>query len=52
MTVFVEWKFAMPFRNAEDSKLQWPQYRVNHNIVVTNRFLFKIGEKESQLCTF
>ena len=42
----------MPFTSTKDSKLLWLQFRVNHHIVVTNKFLFKIGKTESQLCTF
>ena len=42
----------MPFMSTKDSKLQWLQFRVNHHIVVANKFLFKIGRTESQLCTF
>ena len=50
----IQWKriFTMPFRSKKDSKLQWLQFRVNHHIVVTNKFLFKIGKTESQLCAF
>ena len=50
----IQWKriFAMPFMSTKDSKLQWLQFRVNHHIVVTNKFLFKIGKTESQLCAF
>ena len=42
----------MPFRSTKDSKLQWLQFRINHHILVTNKFLLKIGKTEGQLCTF
>ena len=50
----LEWKniYRLPFYCTQNSKLQWFQYRINHHIVVTNKFLFKIGKSDSQMCTF
>ena len=50
----LEWKqiYRLPFYCTQNSKLQWFQYRLNHHIVVTNKFLFKIGKSDSQMCTF
>lgn len=39
--------FLLPIYSA---KLQWLQYRINHNILTTNSIMFKIGKVESKLC--
>ena len=49
-----QWKsiFHLPFINTKSTKLQWLQFRINHHILTTNTFLFKIGLKDSKLCSF
>ena len=50
----LEWKTIMqlPFINTRSAKLQWLQFRINHHILTTNTFLFKIGLKDNNLCSF
>ena len=49
-----QWKaiFQLPFSTTSDSKLLWFQYRINHHILTTNSYMFKIGIIDSKLCTF
>ena len=49
-----EWThiFSLPFNISNNPKFQWLQFRINHNILTTNTFLFKIGLSDSPLCTF
>ena len=42
----------IPFKTTKNTKLKWFQYRVNHRILCTNKFLNKIGNAENGLCTF
>ena len=42
----------MPFIVTNNTKLQWLQYRINHRILATNSFLFKIKVVENPYCTF
>ena len=42
----------MPFIVTNNTKLQWLQYRINHRILTTNNFLFKIKITGNPLCTF
>ena len=44
--------FRMPFVVTNNTKLQWLQYRINHRILATNNFLFKIKITDSPLCVF
>ena len=41
-----------PFKVTLDSKLRWLQYRINHGILVTNSWLFKVGISESNTCVY
>lgn len=49
-----QWKaiFYLPFLTTLDSKLLWFQYRVNHHILTTNSYMYKLGRVDSKLCTF
>ena len=44
--------YILPFRVTKDPKLQWLQYRINHYILTTNKYLHKIGLTESSQCSF
>lgn len=44
--------FRLPFTITSDSKFQWLQYRINHFILTTNNFMYKIGNIDTNLCTF
>ena len=48
-----EWKFifTLPFQVCKDSKLQWTQVRINHYILTTNTFMYKIGMINYTVCT-
>ena len=50
----LQWRdfFKMPFIVTNNTKLQWLQYRINHRILATNSFLFKIKVVENPYCTF
>ena len=50
----LEWReiFKLPFAVTNNTKLQWLQFRVNHRILATNKFLCKINVINSQLCNF
>ena len=41
--------YQLPFINIKSSKLQWLQYRINHHILTTNSFLFKISKNDTNL---
>lgn len=49
-----DWKkiYILPFITTNNSKLQWLQYRINHNILVTNQILNKIKIIDNSKCTF
>lgn len=49
-----DWKhiYEMPFFVTKCSKLQWFQYRINHKILATNSYLFKINIINSPICVF
>ena len=49
-----EWKiiYCRPFLITHDTKLHWFQYRINHMILTTNKFAFKIGICANSACTF
>ena len=38
------------FKVTKSSKLQWLQYRINHYILTTNKYLYKIGIIDSPIC--
>ena len=38
-------------RKVTDVKLRWFQYRIVHRIISTNTYLYKIGIKQSSLCS-
>jgi len=40
------------FLTEKDNKLLWLQFRINHNILPTKKFLFKIGISSNKYCTF
>ena len=42
----------MPFKILKDSKMQWFQSRINHYILATNTFLYKINVTGNSNCTF
>lgn len=44
--------YMLPFVVTKNTKLQWLQFRVNHNILVTNHILGKIKILDSQTCSF
>ena len=50
----LQWKaiFHLPFISTKSTKLQWLQYRINHHILTTNVFMFKVGMKDSKMCNF
>ena len=39
-------------RTTRDSKLIWLQYRINHNILSTNRSVSKFNNEQNHLCQF
>ena len=49
-----QWKniYKNNFSNIKNTKFQWFQYRINQNILATNKYLFKIKILDSPLCTF
>lgn len=49
-----DWRsiYEMPFAVTKCSKLQWFQYRINHKILATNNYLFKINIINSPICVF
>lgn len=49
-----DWRsiYEMPFAVTKCSKLQWFQYRINHKILATNNYLFKINIITSPICVF
>ena len=44
--------FELPFKVTLDSKLRWLQYRIIHGILVTNKWLFKVGISVSDKCVY
>ena len=44
------WKkiFQLPFLITKNTKLQWLQYRINHKILATNKFLTKIAKQNGK----
>lgn len=44
--------YILPYKITKDTNLQWFQYRIIHRIIATNTFLFKIGIKDNDKCTF
>ena len=49
-----EWKIysLLPFKCTMDTKLRWFQYRILNGILTTNTFMFKIGKRNDNICTF
>ena len=47
-----EWSyiFALPFIITKDSSLQWFQYRINHRLLSTKSYLYKVKIADSPLC--
>jgi len=43
--------FILPWKVTIDSRLRWLQFRINHRILPTNKWLHKIGLIESPYCT-
>lgn len=48
------WKdiYKLPFKITKNSKLQWLQFRISHNILTTNSFLFKVKLVNTPFCNF
>ncbi|XP_063415179.1 uncharacterized protein LOC134697074 [Mytilus trossulus] len=44
--------YKLPFVVTNNTKLQWLQYRFNHRILATNKFLHKIKIYDNPNCTF
>lgn len=44
--------FSLPFKLTRNTKLQWLQFRINHYILVTNKYLKKINVVDDPNCTF
>ena len=44
--------FLLPFKQYTCTKMRWLQFRINHFILTTNSFLYKIGKIQSPFCTF
>lgn len=44
--------FKMPFIVTKNTKLQWLQYRINHRIIATNKFLHMIKKVDNPNCSF
>ena len=42
----------MPFQISNNSKYQWFQFKINHKILTTNKFLLKLKIRDDSLCTF
>ena len=49
-----QWReiFSLPFKLTRNTKLQWLQFRINHYILVTNKYLKKINVVDDPNCTF
>jgi hypothetical protein len=49
-----EWKTCclMPFKCTMEVKLRWFQYRILNRILTTNTFMYTIGQRNDNLCTF
>lgn len=48
------WKkiYSLPFKVTLNTKFQWFQFRINHHILSTNSFIYKIGLTNNPHCTF
>ena len=44
--------YENPFKVTSNTKLQWLQFRINHRILRTKEFLYKIGIDDDPKCTF
>ena len=42
--------FMLPWKTTIDSRLRWMQFRINHFILPTNKWLHKIGLIDSPIC--
>ena len=55
-TIFLEneWKnyCLLPFKCTMDVKLRWFQYRITHRILTTNTYMYKIKQRDDDMCTF
>lgn len=47
-----EYIFQAPFKITQCTKLRWFQTTINHRILVTNKFLFKINLTDNPRCSF
>ncbi len=49
-----EWKMncLIPFKCTMDVKFRWFQYRITNRILTTNTFMYKIGQRGDDRCTF
>ena len=54
--VLSDFSYLLPFsnnsRNITSTKLRWFQYRINHNILTTNKTAFKMKILHDPMCTF
>ena len=44
--------YRLPFTITKNTKLQWLQFRINHNILVTNHILYKVKIVNNKNCSF
>ena len=44
--------YLLTHKVTQDTQLKWLQTRILHRILATNTFLFKIGLRDNELCTF
>ena len=44
--------FKIPFITLRETKIQYFQFKFLHRLLATNRLLFLMGKKDSQICTF
>ena len=42
----------IPFKSTQNTKLRWFQTRINHRVLGTNKFLYRIRKSDNNLCTF
>ncbi len=49
-----QWReiFSLPFKLTANTKLQWLQFRINHYILATNKYLCKVNITDDPNCTF
>ena len=54
LRVQFDWKklFHLPFKVTKKTSLRWLQFRMNHRILGTNDYLFKMKLTENKKCTF